>query len=78
MYIGKDEGLKGNKRRIKNQKGVKTKFGLSFLGKQKREEEERRREKEEEKKKKKRREGRRKPRKVWNARILYGKVWIFI
>ena len=56
---------------------MKNKFGLSFLGKQKREEEERRREEEEEKKKK-RREGRRKPRKVWNAMILYGKVWIFV
>ena len=57
---------------------MKTKFGLSFLGKKKREEEERRREEEEEKKKKKRREGRRKPRKVWNAMILYRKVRIFV
>ena len=39
---------KCNKRKIKGQKGVKTKFGLSFLGKQKRVEEERRREEEEE------------------------------
>ena len=45
---------------------MNTKFGLSFLGKQKREEEEMRR------------EGRRKSRKVWNAMILYGKVWIFV
>ena len=57
---------------------MKTKFGPSFLGKQKHEGEEGRREEEEEKKKKKRKEGRRKPKKVLNAMILYGKVWIFV
>ena len=57
---------------------MKTKFGLSFLGKQKREEEERRKEEEEEEEEEEmygcyddfvwi----------VWMAMILYGKVWIF-
>ena len=42
--------------------------------KQKRGEEKRKRRR----RRKRRREGRRKPRKVWNALILYGKVWIFV
>ena len=66
--MGRDEGLKGNKRRIKNQKGVKTKFGLIF-GRQKREEEE-----EEEERYETCMETMILVWIVWMAMILYGKV----